>query len=515
MSDFVTGSYKNKKDEKQKFDAKKKLLELSKSLRKKEADAFKRKLKEGDVPQPARLDEQPKYASVADELQDRQEQAQRALTNARTLLPRGAEASNFVSSMSSESTDPLDSSLGALPLFTLFNKYFLQFKDKVSSIKLLTAPVLKTYFLEFLDGLEEDLLPKTNLIASISGTIDKLKTADPGNPIYDDFARIVVSNERIPLTESQLQDFNRILFLNPSENTVKNLLERLLKTKPALAGPLPSASLARIAARGAAPDLTDADDIKDFITRDIIKFTVPQLNNIFKDAGITGITKLSKAQKINRIRDELDAGGARSATMIGAIEASPKFISLYTLASGSGLKKRTQKKLMIGKGIDVKPEEDDVYIKLGKLQMSKPKFRSGIISLYKVGSYSRPNNMVLRKNITVSENMKKFLSDFIKTQSIDNKLYYKLTGNEKNLIQKILKDAGLMHVFDEADVELEDGYISDSDEKLVDAFDLISGQIQAGQNSDKVIKDLKVCSEKLYKRGLMTVTQYNKILREL
>lgn len=529
MTDFQSGSYKNKRDMQDKLKAQKKLLQLQIELNKKEARSFKEKAQTNQSVVERKMNEMPRYATTQEELLDIQAQTSLAIKNVKELLPKAREAENFVQMhLDGDMTDPLDGSLGPIPKVSLFNVYFDRFKTSIKGVKIVSSASLAKLYDEFLDSLEEDLLPKTIQLNTLQGILDNIKSLFPSREI--DELRDIINEKRF--TEKEYAKFIEKLLENTDLTGVGNVLNMInassssKKGLPAmpLLGLTPSTPPA-VASSSVAPDLDDDKEAEMFF--DVEMKTKPWLNTILREiideSGGVYKKKDSKNALIDIIKNLYDS--PRKSVVIDSIRNKKPWVDRYGVfvIRTKGVRGRPAR--VVGKGVslvDIIDKEKHTkvgYSEFGKLQVSKDKLKDNILSLYLLNSYRRPIDKKIGKNMQISDSLKKIIEKFIKSEGkdFDLKTYYKLNEREKTILIKVFREAGFLSLLEknEIDVEHDETYINEGDKDVLDRFNLVRGQIIAGNNHSDVLSELKDLARELHKRHYLSVFAYNKIIKEL
>ena len=166
------GSYTSIADRQNKMTAYKKLLTARSNINRMSEAAFIDKVARGDSPYIPSPVERKDYATTEEEQADLNRQEQLAVQKVKEVLPLRDDALKFVMSTLGPRTvtsDPLQP-IGSAPttMVALLNRYWARFSASVlKGIRNLTPIALNRLWLEYLDSLEEDLLPKEKTVQSI------------------------------------------------------------------------------------------------------------------------------------------------------------------------------------------------------------------------------------------------------------------------------------------------------------------------------------------------------------
>jgi hypothetical protein len=102
------------------------------------------------------------------------------------------------------------------------------------------------------------------------------------------------------------------------------------------------------------------------------------------------------------------------------------------------------------------------------------------------------------KPVCIDDNFKEFVLDIMNTGCVNQKHYNSLTEPEKAHFHKIVKGAGLSNTLKfKQDDKIDD-------KKDVKRLDILVGQIVAGNDNDKVLKEAKELIRKCVENGSIT-----------
>lgn len=169
---------------------------------------------------------------------------------------------------------------------------------------------------------------------------------------------------------------------------------------------------------------------------------------------------------------------------------------------GSGRRKEV---FTVIPGINEAPEER--YIVFGQLVINKPRLiNDNKLSVkYKttLGSVSK------FKSARVSDQFKDLIKTILEEQKINHRLLSELSDLEKDLFYNLIKRAKL-----ESRLGL-DNYRTREQDQQYKRFDLLKGQILAGNNNPKILQELKQLIIKFMNDGTMSKSEGGSILVEL
>jgi hypothetical protein len=102
------------------------------------------------------------------------------------------------------------------------------------------------------------------------------------------------------------------------------------------------------------------------------------------------------------------------------------------------------------------------------------------------------------KPVSIDDNFKEFILDIMNSGGVNQKHYNSLTEPEKIYFHKIVKGAGLSNALKfKADDKIDD-------KKDIKRLDVLVGQITAGNDNDKVLKEAKELIKKCVGNGSIT-----------
>jgi hypothetical protein len=161
------------------------------------------------------------------------------------------------------------------------------------------------------------------------------------------------------------------------------------------------------------------------------------------------------------------------------------------------------KGLKVGKG--VKNKSIDKFVHIGKYMLHYPKLFENVFNLrYKSGA----NHKKFPIN-SISKDYTNFLIDFIERKSVNNKLLNLLPNLEQMHFKNLLRESGLSNEFK---VKTN----ADSEEKNDhERFEILQGEIIAGQNNPKVINEFKDILQKFSQTGKLTKMQVKNAMNVL
>jgi hypothetical protein len=155
--------------------------------------------------------------------------------------------------------------------------------------------------------------------------------------------------------------------------------------------------------------------------------------------------------------------------------------------SGDGFMHR---KIKIGKGIEV--QEQPRYKTFGKYIVHIPHLENDNILNFKFPSMG---SIPTLKPVSVDDNFKEFILDILNTGKVNQRHYDGLTDTEKAHFNKVIKGAGLAN-------SLQFKNDNNIDEKKdIKRLDILMGEIEAGNDNEKLKKECKELIKKCVMNG--------------
>jgi hypothetical protein len=162
-------------------------------------------------------------------------------------------------------------------------------------------------------------------------------------------------------------------------------------------------------------------------------------------------------------------------------------------------------KKQTGKGINQK--DSSIHEPFGNYKIHLLKLKGNILHLsYPCGSPSRKI-----KPRYISNNFKEFLEYFLETEKFNENLYNQLTDGEKKHFYDCVKESGLYKM---KDIKLNNPFHKKELDEM-NRFDILRGEIEAGNDNPKMIHELKILLIKLTKAGKISRKESLETLEEL
>ena len=194
-------------------------------------------------------------------------------------------------------------------------------------------------------------------------------------------------------------------------------------------------------------------------------------------SSITGITR-----KINKGKNDMGSSTAMPQPLRG--------IGIKTKKIGSG----------------IKLNDEPIYKEFGKYCIHMPQLLNKDVLNVK---YKSLGGIPDFKPMAVSENYKDFILDLVNNNKLNNALYKQLPLQEKKHFEKVSTGAGVFKQLGLSRVS------ADDDKKDMERFELVRGEVEAGNDNPKLIKELKHFIIKFLSEGKITKQTAFNLLLEL
>jgi len=163
-------------------------------------------------------------------------------------------------------------------------------------------------------------------------------------------------------------------------------------------------------------------------------------------------------------------------------------------------------RIKIGKGLEV--EEQPRFKTFGKYIIHMPHLINDNVLNVKF-----PSGGVIPsiKPVQINNNFKEFINDLLETGKFDERHYNSLSKGERDHFMKIAKGANLISKLGVKQSKEDE----DIEKKDVDRFELLKGEYDAGNNNEKMIKELRALVIKFIHNGKINKKQGMEFLMEL
>lgn len=505
MSETITGSYTSALDMQNKYDAYMKLLKASSNIQRMNTEAFTRKKELGDRI-PRDLDEMPLYANEQERQLDVIAQKKKARENLREVLKSDKDVRETMTLLEKQpSIDPFDGSLSASP-YAVFNLYFKELQERVKNLAGVRPTVLMKYYARLLDEKQADLLPNAVALKEIISQLRLLK--QQGADKTDELIRTIKTT---PLSEQAVNQMQRIIDARGDPQNVVDSVQRVAvgrsTSAPARTGRNKSEKLA-IAfemAQIEQPNFTGGLFEKDGVEPITLYRT---------DAEYPRRTDIPTVKRLDNFMDSLADSSDRVRISRLRVPESVEEEEKVAETMGTGYRGRGRPRRIVGGGIEIKPREADWW-HCGIFRISKNLLKDNQLSVYYANSLGRPPISKLKKTVNISDKLKDTLTHLLKKQELHLPTFYKLSKNEQSLLMDLLKAGKCRDILDESFGGEIPSIHSDELDHAMSRFDLIRGQIMAGNNHPELLKELAEHVDTMYQHRQISNEDRVKIYRNL
>jgi hypothetical protein len=160
-------------------------------------------------------------------------------------------------------------------------------------------------------------------------------------------------------------------------------------------------------------------------------------------------------------------------------KAFKKHMKIEDEVNGGALKFK-HKKIKVGKGISV--EAQPAYKTFGKYIIHMGHLLDKNVANFK---YPSMGSIPAIKPLTITDDYKDFILDTLENGKPNERIFSKLPDEEQKHFERVISGAGLLEVF-----KLRRNK-SDTEKKESERFNILRGEVMAGNNADKVIKELR------------------------
>ena len=168
------------------------------------------------------------------------------------------------------------------------------------------------------------------------------------------------------------------------------------------------------------------------------------------------------------------------------------------------VRKGMVKKRKIGGGIAV--EASPTYAEFGKYAIHLPQLHNKNTLNIK---YKSLGSIPTLKPITISDDFKDFIIETLEKKSVNERALKKLPNHEISYFERAVAGAGLLETFKMKRSN------TDEEKKDLDRFNLLRGELIAGNNSDKLVKELRSLIVKFLNTGRIHKAEGMNLLQEL
>jgi len=413
-------------------------------------------------------------------------------------------------------------------LALLSSQFFIDFLRRYID-ELDTTKGLKTsnnLFQRKFDILTDNLIdikqtvPTKDIFTKIKKSLEKLHSkVSPStlNPLIEKVKEI----ERVIPTKTELDNIDYLRETDKQE-IIANLQEATnnLPTKTAFENFLSNYDNQKITLRDYIEQIAiyidglRADQVRDLSTiRDNIREDIEGLKQNIREGTIPKKQNIGRPKKPPAVEGELYEGEPSGPEWEAFLErkqnekigssssvSTPSTVNLYEVKkAGKGIKTRK-----IGKGIEYEPEP--TYKEFGKYVIHMPNLKEKDILNVKFKSLGR---IPKYKPISISEVLKEVILDLVDTGKINHRIYSQVPMEEKKLFENISHGAGILHKLGI------DKVVSPQEKHDVERFNILRGELMAGNNSIVLEKELRKLVVKFMHDGRISRSDGLNLLMEL
>lgn len=160
---------------------------------------------------------------------------------------------------------------------------------------------------------------------------------------------------------------------------------------------------------------------------------------------------------------------------------------------------------MVGKGLSI-VEEEPTYVEFGKLALSKKHLNKGQLSVRSLKS-GQQNPAI--PTCEVSEDFVDILENFLQTEKLNERALKKLDQKEKKLFSTLLNKSGLYGKYKMKVAKTDDEVAEE------ERFNLVKGEIIAGNDNPEIVKELKRFLMKFVMEGRIPKREAHELLFQL
>lgn len=156
--------------------------------------------------------------------------------------------------------------------------------------------------------------------------------------------------------------------------------------------------------------------------------------------------------------------------------------------------------------MQIDEEESPTYRQFGKYVIHIPHLLNNNTANFKYPSHG---SIPTLKPLTISDDYKEFLVDILNTGKMDDKVLKHLPPAEIKHFEKVCMGANLVEKFN---LKLRS---SDDEKKDLERFEVLKGEFFAGNNNEKMIKELRQLVIKFINEGRVHKNEGLSLLMEL
>jgi hypothetical protein len=152
-----------------------------------------------------------------------------------------------------------------------------------------------------------------------------------------------------------------------------------------------------------------------------------------------------------------------------------------TIGHGVGMTKKAYPKTDAGKGIEA--DDNDRYVQFGKFCFFVPQLQKRVFHV----KYAKSKGCCPRYPRTlISTKFTDFLLDLLETKNANLDLFRELNDKEQKLFKKLATEARVLN-----QLGMREYHFDDTDDEDLERFELLRGEVMAGQNNPDVLRELR------------------------
>lgn len=516
MSDYTVGNFKNKADRDAQVKKMKEYIKLDRKLQERQAalnNAYYTNLSYG-MSQPTSV---PVTRSSRVEIDDIIKQKQDAMTNLRTIFPYGDDAQSALGYLSTDIITGTDVSEIAL-----FNRHFTEFSKVIGS-----KNITPSYFNNVWDRWKVRLAKTQNTGLEIA--LDHTDLDDQlrqlSNTILYNLNQVVgLSNAKMDRIEKAI----KVAVRERDENSLKRILQAVQDGNVAVLETLAREKVAEALTRRRADVAYEFETLNGMLKADLRSILADKLGVMNSDGFmleyfdvkyISHITKARLIEEILKLQDKsytpskpvkkeeefsptgkqrgrpkkepsADSGGAGAESGGAGDGTGGEWITPTKKGKPKG--KGIKRKVIKGKGlVGIQPIKDPKFIDFGKYLIHIPSLKMNKLNMkYRSKGY-------ISKSKEISDNLRELLFYVLENGKIDLDIYNKLDTDEKNYFNEISHKA-------QVETKLGIKYNEEDKRKQIQRFEVLRGQVLAGNNANEIFKELKDLLIQFVENGTIT-----------
>lgn len=211
------------------------------------------------------------------------------------------------------------------------------------------------------------------------------------------------------------------------------------------------------------------EQIVDMPTHEIVRrtgrnITVTQLRNVVRNhyPQLGNVNQMSQGQLLDAIRRARGEGSRYN-----------------TRRGGHGMVRLKGKRIVRGGGLE--PQKIERYQQLGRYIIHMPSLKKGVVNI----KYPSKATIPALPQCLISQDLTDFILDLLEGGHMNTKLYEKLSKSDQTLFSKI---ANMAQINENLGIRND---VGEEEREMLKRFELVRGEIMAGNNNTQLLKGLK------------------------